>query len=496
MLKVERKKKPGSRKGLLWIALAALLAAGVTLYMFFGRPEEEMPRQINTRGAIENRQESEIRRVRIRIRGQEPWTAERNADGQMEITGGPAESGGWVLDAALGERLEDALSNIVYEDILTEDPTEYSSRLAEFGLDNPALIAEVEYTDGQTHVLRIGNDSGIEDEDFRFMTVDEDPRLYAVAGNLVEDLQVERDLLHPVEQPEIQTGRLDRISVRDGNGSLLAEWRLEGEITDSDAPTEWVAVWPEDEVGMTYPADQDQIANLKKNVGNLRVGMYVAEGTPENLKDYGLDQPRRVLQIHMAAGATGRVTEEGAYDVKEWGEETLEFRIGTSRNEMTDYCLYAGQIYTVNHFTVAAIADLKPVDTAARYLAVAPAESLKSMTIQKDGETTTYELTRQTVPAEEEGDRNQTIITCRKNGREISYDAFAAAYERWRVLNVSGKLPAGWKKQPTSETYTFETVGGKSHTVEFSPFDALQDAVTLDGQTLFYLTHSSLPEMP
>ena len=34
------------------------------------------------------------------------------------------------------------------------------------------------------------------------------------------------------------------------------------------------------------------------------------------------------------------------------------------------------------------------------------------------------------------------------------------------------------------------------HTLELSEFDALHDAVTLDGCTLFYLIREGIPELP
>ena len=414
--------------------------------------------------------------------------AERRGDGELRIEG--AE--GWTVDEVLGERIEDALANLVYEDILTENEADYADRTEEFGLDEPTLTVEVRYTDGTELRFRIGDDSGLEDEDFRYMTVDGDPRLYAVAGSLAEDLQVEQELLHPVVQPEIQQSRIDRITVMDGDENVVAEWSLAGSITDADAGSSWRVSFP-----VEYPVDQDQMVSLKKNAENLRVGLYVEEGSAGYPEKYGLDRPKRILEIHMAEGTTGLISDGGAYYVQDRPEQTVRFCIGDSRNEMTDYCLYDGTIYTINHFTAAAITETDPMTTLARYPVTVPLENLGRMEIiREDGSRDVYELTYTLVPPETEDGEAETVVTCRKNGEELEYKVFEAFYERWLTVDVSGRLPEGWEKKETQTTYVFQTLSGRTQTVELSPFDAMHDAVTVDGQTLFYLIKNGMGDQP
>ena len=97
-------------------------------------------------------------------------------------------------------------------------------------------------------------------------------RLYAVSHALAEDLDIEKEALHPVTQPEIFPVLLDRITVYGKDGKEQAEWRLRGEITDPDATTNWEITAP-----FRYCADETTIGNLKTSAGNLRMGVYMGE---------------------------------------------------------------------------------------------------------------------------------------------------------------------------------------------------------------------------
>ena len=488
MLQVKKKKQSGNRRWMAWAAAGILALAGVLFAVFELQTDDPAPVRQDTRGSLVNRDPSEIVRMRIQVRDREAWEAVRDDEGNLRLEGTEA----WALNATLGDRLEDALAHLMYEDILSEDPAEYSDRLEEFGLADPMLIAEVQFTNGMIITIRIGDASGLDDQDIRFMTMDGDPRLFAVAGNVMEDLMIERELLHPVKQPEIQTARIDRITILNHTGEVSAEWTLQGKITDSDAAANWQVTVP-----VKYMADQDLISNLKKNAANLRVGMYIDEGKETCLSNYGLDSPRYTIMIHMAAGATGHITEDGAYHVQDHEEETVILQTGNARNEMTDYCLYDGTVYTINHFTSAALTETDPMETLARYPVSVAMESLSSLEICKQGgETDLYELSCSAAATDQDGEQTEEMNRCMKNGTEISFAAFEAVYERWRVINASGRIPEDWDKKESQIKYTFRTFSGGTHTIELSEFDAMHNAVTVDGQTMFYLIKGAFEEMP
>ena len=477
MQKVERKKRRSLKHGrLAWLVLgAAVLAVSVTAAVLLSRPDGTEPaeRHQNRAGTLVRREADELESLTMDLRGTETWTIRRNAEGQMELEG----SEGWIADSQSAERLVDAMANLVYEDILTEDPAEYRDALDAFGLDEPMIAAEASFTDGSRISVSIGSQTGL-DEGWYYLTVDGDDRLYAVSPGLVDDLNTEKDLLHTVRQPEIHEALLDRIEVN-RTGAQAVCWELQGQITDRDAGTNWMITSP-----MRYPADEETIGNLKQSAGNLRMGVYLGDATESNLEKYGLKEPAAELVLHMAAGSTGTVSDTGIYDITDREERTVRFLIAESENEMIDYVRFENEIYSVSHFTLSAFLDADVLSTAARYTAAVPLESLESMTIERDGEIVAYTLNR---TAGGDAENEEERVTCFRNGEEVSYEAFEAAYTRLLTVTVSGKLPAGaeWKEAHTK--YTFRTLSGGTHTVELCDWDGVHDAVVMDGMCVFYL---------
>lgn len=434
--------------------------------------EEEAP--VFARGMLEVRQAEELASVTVAVRGQEPWTVVWDEAGDMRLKG----SEDWAAKDRLSYQVRNALTSLAYEGVLAEDPAEYKDRLADFGLDDPYIVAEARYTDGKEITVRLGDEIPVE-ASVRYMLVDGDPRLFAVSHSLAEDLEIEKDMLHPVTQPEIYPVLLDRITIYGKDGKELAEWRLRGAVTDQDAGTNWEVTAP-----FRYCADETIIENMKTSAGNLRMGVYLGDATEERLAEYGLAEPEYRLELHMAAGSTGTVSDLGVYDVVEREGGTVALAVSRSGNELIDYALFGDEVFKVSHLVLAAFLDVRPENTAARYIAPVPLGSLESMTVSKNGEETVYTLER---TGKTDPDTAEEIVVCRRNGEEIPREAFEAAYERLMTVTVSGRLPEGARWGEAHTKYAFRAVSGGTHTVELSSWDGLHDAVTVDGETRFYL---------
>ena len=481
MQHVDRKTRKGKRHGRApWIAAAALLLAGsVAAALFLTRePEPDDPEPPVTAGILMNRDAGELESVTVTQKGSEPWTLIRGEDGQMHLNGEEA----WAAESVMTRMLLESLANLAYEAVLTENPADYRGSEAAFGLEEPEVTASARFTDGQEITVRIGSQMAGE-EGWYYMTVDGDDRLFAISRGQAEDLDISPDHMHPVSQPEIYGMLLDRITLTGADGNVTAEWQLQGSITDQDASTKWIITVP-----VRYPADDASIRTLKSCAEDLNLGNYVEEATEENLEKRGLLHPAYTLTLHMAAGSTGKVSDSGVYDVADRPENTVVIDIAESEDGLLHYIRFGNEIDRTGHITLAPFLTTKPLDTAARYLFATPLNSLSSLTVEQDGITTEYTLKRG-IPVDE--DTGETRTACYRNGTEIPYQAFEAMYERLLTANITGRLPADAEIGNAHTKYTLRTVSGGAHTVTLSDWDGMQDAVTIDGGTLFYISRNS-----
>ncbi len=492
MLDVSKKKKRSARHGRLWLAIFALaLAAGIgAAALWMNQPQEPVEEHAHeTSGTLAAYTPAQVARLAVTLRSGESWAATQTTEGMLTLEDDP----GYEVSAAMAQRLLDAAGSVSYQEILTDDPAEYADRLGDFGLDVPRLVAEITYADGSAWVLRVGNTLSLQEDNAYYMTVDGDDRLFSLDKGTAEDLMVEKALLHPVTQPTLHKARFDRITFADGKGSTLAEWTLRGEI-GGNAQDRWALTAP-----AAYPADGESMGNLLENLENLRLGAYVGEATPENLAVFGFEEPRFVITIHQAAGSIGTTGMDGVYSVTDWPEDTFTMTIGGAKSDMVDYVLVGESIYITSHFTLEVFMDLDAASTLSRYTVPVALGNLRAMTICTAAGESVYTVTR----TEQVAENNELVtdsqgnvlydLTCDVNGTPLAYAAFESAYNELLKVTVSGTLPKGWQATEAPHTaYVFEAVTGESYTLELVKFDAMHDAVLLDGNALFYLIRDGM----
>ena len=498
MQKVERQKhKDRRRKRLAGLLLCAvLLIAGVTAGILLRNKAKEDTTETRQRitGAIVQRDAKDLQSMTVIQRGKASWTAVREADGSLRLQ--PEDESmpnTWLVDESIAGMLVDVAVNLTYDDVFTENRKDWEPDAEDFGLKDPLVTAVFRYTDGTEVTAHFGNSADPGENAYYYMTVDGDDRLFAVAKGTVDDLNTEKELLHPVHELQIRSALLDRITVKNGDGTVRQEWTLQGQVSDRDAAENWLLTQP-----FVYPADYDAMKNLRDSAENLTLGVYVGNAEEEALKQCGFDEPSAIIELHMAAGSTGTVSNYGVFDVVDWEERTETLILGNSRSEMVVYVRFGDEIYTISHFSVDVFTGTEPMSTVARYTVATPLNSLDSVTVEKPEGSVRYVIVRteDTAAAEQEGTEETSQFICMKDGKEISYDAFDAAWERLLTVTVSGRLPEGWEKKETHTKYTLRTVSGGTHTIELSDYDGMHDAVTLDGHTYFYLIKGGMTELP
>ena len=489
MQDVRRKQSRGKQPHRLWLLALALLALALALLAvkLLGAEEREAPPETHadTAQVLMTHEADEVASVAVTLRNGEGWTAAQLTPGTLVL----AEDPDAPISAGNASNILNAVKTISCEAVLTDDPALYREDLAAFGLEDPRLTARVVYTDGAAVTLRVGDAVSEADTGWFYMTVDGDDRLFAIDRGTVDDLAVERALLRPVTQPTLHEARFDRLSLTGPEGTVIGAWALQGDIGDADAGDRWQLTLP-----VRYPADADAMSALKQNLASLRLGAYVAPATPENLAAYGFDAPRLTVNIHQAAGSFGTASATGEWSLTDWPESDFTLTVGGPVNEDIDYILYEDTIYTGSHYLLDVFMSMDAGSTLSRYIVPTALGNLARLTVETAEGMDDYVITR----TEQVAPNNELITdesggvaydyACALNGEPIDYDAFAAAYGQLIVSTVSGRLPEGWAADSEPHTvYTFHDVSGDAQTVALADFDALHDAVLVNGEAVFYL---------
>lgn len=488
----QRKDRPWLRWAVLALAVLALAGSLIATRLLNTRkPVTALPVEV-TDTTIARHAPDEVTTIALSMRSGDGWTVTQDADGILWAEGEDR----FAVDTTTAAVLLDAACVVKFTDVLSDDPAEYADRMADFGLDQPRAVVTVHYADDASVTMRIGERAGSDETPFYYMTVDGDDRLMTLDVGTKDDLVIERALLHPVAQPVLHKARMDRITITTPEAEYA--WALNAAITDGDAADRWMLTSP-----TTYPADGAAMENLRANLVNLRMGSYVAAASPETLADFGFDAPRMVLTVHQAAGSLGMTGITGAYNVVDWPEDEVTLTVGAAASDVLDYVLFDGSIYTTSHFLLDVFMKLQPAVTLTRYPVLTSLGNLASLTVTKDGAAVTYAVTRaeRVAPNNElvydEDGQPEVDVTVTCDGEPMAWSAFEAAYNDLLLVTVSGTLPSGWTpSEPVHTAYRFETVTGVTHTLELARFDALHDAVLVDGCAMFYLVKGGIGIVP
>lgn len=490
MLEVKKKQRKSLRHSRMWLLLCAVALAGcVTAGILLNPPEPPQPEHTHDpSGVLAEYETTQVQRMAVTLREGGGWAAVQSGGGLI-LEDDPA----YTVSVDMAASMLAAARRISYQAVLAQEAASWADRTADFGLADPRVMLDVTYDDGSRWVIRIGDMFSHENGSAYYMQVEGDERLFALDKGSAEALMVERALLHPVTQPVLHKARFDRISLTDGQGQVLAEWALQGTI-GGNAQDRWLLTAP-----VQYPADGEAMSTLQDHLANLRLGAYVGAATPENLEACGFDQPRLTLTVHQAAGAIGTTGADGVYAVSQWPEETFTLTVGGAKNDMVDYVLVGGEICLASHFTLEVFLNMEPASTLSRYTVPVALGNLKRLTLRTQAGEAVYEVIR----TERVAENNQLLtdgagnvlydVSCTLNGGEIGYAAFESAYNELLKVTVSGYLPDGWQQEEAPHTtWIFEAATGESHTLELVRFDAMHDAVLLNGSALFYLIRDGM----
>ena len=482
-LKRKRKTAP-PRQVVSLILLAAALAASAVFFYVASQSAGKIP-QVQytfTRRTLSARKAEEVARITVSRQEGEGFVL-LGDNGRLSVQGWPD----FVMDEEKEKWLFGACTTIDVEDTVSESREEWEKHKADFGLEPPDVTVEVAYTDGKTAVFSLG--AKAPHNNWNYFTLEGDPGLYLASADLIEMFDQDLAAFHHVDQPVIHRRRIDKITMENGSGTIEAAWELETDITDQDALSAWRMTAP-----YRYPSDASAMETLTSAMEKLYLGQFVAKATEEAKERYGFTPPKRVITVHQAAGQVATIAESGAYEITPYPESTLRLTIGTAEGDYVDYVEVGGTIYLVSTISQPLLNNLVPANTLLLQPAAISLDRIQSVAVEKSGERHTYTLRRieRLLPNNELATDEQGNVLVDTfvdlDGKEASLPDFEAAITALQAVTVSGRLPEGFisMEKPTARL-VFTLLDGRTRTLECVPFDALHDALGVDGTYLFYL---------
>jgi hypothetical protein len=487
---LKRKRKAARPRRALYLALLAVaLAAGaVFFYVSSISLGKKPPVQIDsTRRSLVTRKAEEVARIAVSRSSGEGYVLYLD-NGRLAVQGRPD----FVMDEDRQKSLLSACAILEAEDTVSESKEEWEPHKADFGLNPPAVKVDITYTDGKTAAFSLGAKSSV--NNWNYFLLEGDPKLYLASADLIDLFDQDVTAFHSIDQPLIHCQRIDNITIQNGSGEVQAAWKLETDITDANALSAWRMTAP-----YNYPCDADAMDTLVSALEKLYLGRFVSKATTAAKAQYGLAPPRRIITLHQAAGDMAKVSESGAYEVQPYPESMLTLLIGTASEDYLEYVEVDGSIYLVSTISQPLLESLVPENTLLKQPAAVAVDTIKSLAVESGGESRMYTLKRvervlpnNDLAYDEQGNvLMDTFVDV--NGKEASFADFEAAITQLQSVTVSGRLPSDFVPDGSNSfKLVFTLLDGRTRTLETVPFDALQDALGIDGTYLFYLPKGAL----
>ena len=383
-------------------------------------------------------------------------------------------------DTALREWLtEDLLSvaaSLPVQDVAAEE--DRAPSLGDFGLEPPLTTVTVTYRDGERVTLRFG-DATPGEEDTRYCLRAGDGRVFTVMNEESRLVLYERDYLRAFEQPKIDASLLDRVDVA-GDIVFGAYYTQSG--WQMDAP-------------FRYPLSTARTDQLLKSIEGMGFETLLGDRQSLNLADYGLDHPALTVTLTQAptvvsgenaAGETVTIPQPSAQYVLEIGAETGKSGV---------YLSWRGRVFKASNFVLGFWKALSVEDMLLRQPVNLLVNDLNRVTLEYGDHKASYEVrmveavTQNNQIATDEYGSVRYDCAVRRAGEQADMDAeaFLSWYVRLASLSPAGDLPPGYTPGGEPRARIILENDRLTRVIDFCPWDALHDAIVVDGVARFYV---------
>lgn len=483
MERVPKKKKGRSLRPLVLLGVMVFLgaAAGVGVWLIHRAPAALPPLPEREEAALLfSRPTEEIASVTVTPRQGEPYTLLPREEGFVLQT----EENTALRESAVKE-LRLSLDGLPAESVLRAslDP-ENGLDAAAFGLEPAAARVEVRYQDGETVTLLVGDMTPDEETPQRYCMRKGDPRLFTLLEADSAAFLREKDYLRAFDQPELDGSLLDRIEIA---GGVNCVFRYDPSGWQMEAPYQ-------------YPAASARMEALLKKISGMGFSAYLGDAEKLPLSAYGLDDPAFVITLTQAPSVLTGPTADGGEISIQVAEKRYSLALGNAAKDSVLYALWEGGVYEASAFLLGFWQEIDPRDYLLRKPVNFLINDLSAVSFSRGGLKRGYEVRMvESITANNQiavDEYGHTLYDCavRRVGEKEDIDAetFLSWYTALAGLNADGDLPEGTECTGEPRGEIILENDHLTRTIRLYAWDALHDALWVDGTALFYVQKSWL----
>lgn len=389
-----------------------------------------------------------------------------------------------VINDAFQEDILSAVTEIVVQDVISEDHTELTEHLADMGLSPAQATATVRYNDQTEVIIEVGY--AVPGTAYYYYRWSGNPGIFICDLGIVEALSLTANRLLPITQPVIEQSLIDELTidlqVKESIGITFS--------ADNEGYISGLMHTP-----FTYPLNAESTENLLTTLENFRLGTAQGTITDENLSEYGFDDPLCVFTLHQNAGSRSVVNSDGQLAAELLDEVTYRFTIGREEGSYFYTCEYEGECYYISRFLTVAVIQADPALLMTRTPANLGDAEISAIAIQTGAGAVDIRITRteqvlqnNELATDDNGNiLYDTLITL--NGESIPEAKYNQLLEGLQGLTASDDLDPSWLQTTASPRWrmTITTTGGTTRTILAYPLDAFSNALVVDGVAKHYI---------
>ena len=355
--------------------------------------------------------------------------------------------------------------------------------LGAYGLASPACVLTVTYTDGEEKTVLFG-DLSPQETPQRYVMLRGDDRVFTVLEAECTAFFHDRDYLRDFAQPKLNGSLLDRICVR-------GEKEIDLRYTESG----WLMEAP-----WRYPAASARMNTLLSRISAMAFDACLGKAEEAELSDYGLDTPALTVTLTQAKTVIRGETAEGQQVTVDVPEREYTLLIGNETGKSGLYLLWENQVFRASNFLLGFWKEMDAESLLSQQPVSFQVNDLQSVSLTAGDAAGSFRVamvesvTENNQIATDEYGRTlyECEITRLPGGEAVDQEAFLTWYASLSSLRPAGRLPEGYALSGGPEAVLTLESGALTREIALYPYDALHDALTVDGTALYYVSREWL----